>query len=197
MKTFFVLLIFSLSAISSYTQELRDTSSHLTFKGVPIDGTLDEFVLKMKKGGFEHLESKNGYAVLKGDFASYKGCSVGVSTLKTKDLVDKIVVLFQKQDTWSTLFGNYDNLKNLLTEKYGKPSEVLETFQSTYEPEDDKSKMHAVMFDRCKYITTFEIGKGTIQLSIEHESVIKCFVKLAYFDKINSEKIKKQALDDL
>lgn len=94
-------------------------------------------------------------------------------------------------------FSNYDNLKRLLTEKYGKPNEVVEKFQSSIETEDDKSKMYEVKFDRCKYITTFETEKGTIQLSIEHEGVSKCFVRLAYLDKINGETIKKQALDDL
>jgi hypothetical protein len=84
-----------------------------------------------------------------------------------------------------------------LTEKYGKPSSNEEKFQSYSEPKDDGSKMHQVQFDKCKYHTTYETGKGTIQLSIEHDGVTSCFVKLAYFDKINSEKIKKEALDDL
>lgn len=104
MKVIFALFIFTISTITSFSQELRDTSKHLTFKGVPIDGTLDEFVLKMKKSGFEHIGTEKGYAFLQGDFASYKGCSVGVSTLKAKDLVSKIVVLFQNHETWSALF---------------------------------------------------------------------------------------------
>ena len=54
-----------------------------------------------------------------------------------------------------------------------------------------------VKFDNCKYYTTYETEKGSIQLSIEHDGVRRCFVKLAYFDKINSDTIKKEALDDL
>ncbi len=117
-------------------------------------------------------------------------------TLKAKDLVSKIVVLFQNQETWSALSGDYFNLKSLLSEKYGKPSEVVENFQSSI-GDDDKYKMYNVGLDRCKYKTTFETGKGTIQLSIEHEGLSKCFVRLDYLDKINGETIKKQALDDL
>jgi len=71
--------------------------------------------------------------------------------LKQKDLVHKIGVLFQEKDTWSTLSGNYFDLKQMLTEKYGKPSNVVEKFDTRTEPRDDGSKMHEVKFDGCKY----------------------------------------------
>ena len=91
-----LLLVFLLLAIifTSFSQTKSDTSRHLTFKGVPIDGTLADYILKMKKSGFTHKGTKDGVAVLEGDFASYKKCIVGVSTLKQKDLVSKIVVFF-------------------------------------------------------------------------------------------------------
>ena len=196
MKTIFTSLLFTLTVMNSFAQTKSDSSKHLTFKGVPIDGTLNEYVLKMKKSGFTHTGTKDGIALLKGDFASYKNCIVGVSTLKQKDLVSKIAVMFPDRDTWSSLSSNYFNLKELLTEKYGDLSESVEEFQS-YTPEDDGSKMIQVNLGACKYYTTYETAKGTIQLSIEYDGVTRCFVKLAYFDKINSEAVKKQALDDL
>jgi hypothetical protein len=180
-----------------FAQINSDTSKHLSFKGVPLDGTLDQYVLKMKQNGFTHVSTNDGVAMLQGDFAGYKDCYVGVSTLKQKDLVHKIVVAFPDRDTWSTLSGNYFNLKEMLTEKYGKPSEVVEKFDRQSEPRDDKSKMYEVQFDRCKYYSTWEIDKGQIQLSIDHNNVTSCFVNLVYFDKINSAAIKKQAIDDL
>jgi hypothetical protein len=193
-----LLLVFLLLAIifTSFSQTKSDTSRHLTFKGVPIDGTLADYILKMKKSGFTHKGTKDGVAVLEGDFASYKKCIVGVSTLKQKDLVSKIVVFFPDRETWSALSSNYFNLKELLTEKYGKPSESVEEFQS-YTPDDDGSKLTVVQLGACKYSTTYETEKGSIQLTIEHDGVTRCFVKLAYFDKLNGDTIKKQALDDL
>jgi len=182
--------------MTSFAQVKQDTSKHLTFKGVPIDGTLAEYVSKMKKSGFIHKGTKNGISILEGDFASYKNCIIGVSTLKQKDLVSKIAVIFPDRETWSSLSSNYFNLKELLTEKYGEPSESEEEFQS-YTPDDDGSKMIQVQLGACKYYATYETEKGSIQLTIEHDGVTRCFVKLAYFDKINSETVKKQALDDL
>lgn len=196
MKIFLLVFLFLTTSLTSFSQLKSDNSKHLTFKGVPIDGKLADYIIKMKKSGFTHKGTKDGVAILEGDFASYKNCIVGVSTLKQKDLVSKIVVLFPDRETWSALSSNYFNLKELLTEKYGKPSESVEEFQS-YTPEDDGSKLTQVQLGACKYYTTYETEKGSIQLTIEHDDVRSCFVKLAYFDKLNGDTIKKQALDDL
>lgn len=197
MKNTFVALFFSLTSCIGFAQTKTDSSSHLTFKGVPLDGTLDQYVTKMKQTGFSHISTKDGIAILKGDFAGYKDCIVAVSTLKQKDLVHKIGVMFSEKDTWSSLSGNYFQLKEMLTEKYGQPSIEVEKFDMYKEPDDDGTKMFAVKYDNCKYHSFWEIDKGKIQLSIDHDGVTRCFVKLVYFDKVNGEAIKKQALDDL
>lgn len=193
MKKILLSLFLVLTTLISFAQN----TDHLTFKGVPIDGTLDEYVSKMKKSGFSHLGTEDGTAILNGDFAGYKNCHIGVSTLKQKDLVHKIAVIFPDKETWSTLSGNYFDLKKMLTEKYGKPSDVVEKFDGYSQPKDDNSKMYEVKFDRCKYYSIWETENGEIQLSIEHNSVTSCFVRLGYFDRINSEKIKAKAIDDL
>lgn len=172
-----------------------DRNTHLKFKGVPIDGTLKEFVSRMKRKGFKSIGTENGMAILKGDFAAYKECYIYVSTLDNKDLVSRISVIFPNQETWEYLHGDYMNLKELLTEKYGTPSSVTENFQERY-VRDDNSRMYAVKMNRCNYESRFTTEKGEIVLWIEHENV-SCFVALVYKDKINSNIIKETAKDDL
>jgi len=82
MKTEFLTLFISLTTMLTFAQ----TSEHLSFKGIPIDGTLDQYVSKMKQSGFTNLSTKDGTVLLSGDFAGYKNCIVGVSTLKHNDL---------------------------------------------------------------------------------------------------------------
>ena len=191
-------IILSLTVmLMSLTTLAQTESPHLSFKGVPIDGTLNEYVQKMKQKGFTYLGTEDGIALLKGDFAAYKGCTVGVATLKQKDLVSKITVIFPNCETWATLANNYFSLKEMLTEKYGEPVDVKEEFQGYSEPRDDNSRMHEVGMDRCKYITTFETTKGKIQLYIGHNSFSASYVLLSYFDKINGETIRAKAMDDL
>lgn len=64
-------------------------------------------------------------------------------------------------------------------------------------PDDDQMKMIYVQSDRCKYQTSFETSKGSIQLSISHQGYENCFVLLEYFDKINGEVVSNEAMDDL
>ena len=197
MKKVIIAFLLSFSSLISFSQANSDSSKHLTFKGVPLDGTLDQYVNKMKQAGFSHLSTAHGIAMLKGDFAGYKDCIVGVSTLKQKDLVHKIGVIFSEKDTWSTLSSNYFNLKDMLIQKYGNPTEIVEKFDTRTEPKDDNSRMYEVKFDRCKYYSIWESEKGQIQLSIEHNSVISCFIKLLYLDRINNSAMRQKALDDL
>ena len=195
MKTKIILLFLAHFTICSFT--FSQSTDHLVFKGVPIDGTLKEYVAKMVQDGFTNLGTQDGTTLLNGEFAAYKNCTLGVSTLKQKDLVYKIAVTFPKKDTWSTLSGNYFELKEMLTEKYGNPTEVVEKFDSNSQPHDDNDKMHKVEFDNCKYYSVWNTDKGEIKLSIQHESVWRCYIQLTYTDKINSTIIRAKAKGDL
>ena len=50
---------------------------HLSFKGVPIDGTLKAYTDAMIKAGFHYEGTYDGVAALSGDFAGHKGCTIG------------------------------------------------------------------------------------------------------------------------
>ena len=174
----------------------QNDNEHLKFKGVSIDGTLNSFVNKLKAKGFTYVGKQDGVTLLGGDFASYKNCLVGITTYQGKDLVCKVVVIFPNKDTWSALSNNYFTLKELLTQKYGEPTTIIEEFQG-YEPDSDYSKMHKVKFDECKYGSVFETDNGFIELIITHIDIDTCFVMLSYTDKINSETITDSAIEDL
>lgn len=197
MKTFLTTLFCFAVTLTIFAQDNTDTTGHLKFKGVPIDGTLNEYVSKMKQSGFTLIQTEDGFAMLKGDFAAYKDCYLGVATLTGQDLVNKVSVIFPNCETWTTLSTNYFNLKELLTEKYGEPSQVVERFNSNIEPDSNGSKMHEVGLNNCTYFTTFQLENGSIELSIQHEGFALSFVMLSYFDKTNSERVRQKAIDDL
>lgn len=196
MKKFVITAFIVLSTITSYAQVSPENSEHLLFKGVPIDGTLNEYVLKMEENGFTNIGTEDGTVILKGDFASFKNCIIGVATQKQNDLVSQITVEFPKSDTWSSLYSNYTTLKELLSEKYGKPTEIVEKFQLG-SLDNDQIKFSQVRNDGCKYFTTFETDKGKIQLSIDHKGFSSCFVMLSYMDKLNGKSIREKAIEDL
>ena len=194
MRNLIIILAFAFSALQlrAQTQE----NSHLMFKGVPIDGTLSEYVAKMKLNGFTVVASEPGMSMLQGDFAGYKDCFVGVVTMKQKDLVSRIKVLFPDRDDWASLYGNYLNLKEMLTQKYGQPAEVVEEFPSYPYVTDEGLKYMYAQGGKCNYFTAFETPKGRVSLRIDNTDS-KCFISLTYTDKINGEIMKAKAIDDL
>jgi hypothetical protein len=79
MKKTLVSTIVVLAAIISFAQ--TQPSVHFSFKGVPIDGTLSEYVSKMKQIGFSLIGMEDGRAMLQGDFAAYNDCTIGVNKI--------------------------------------------------------------------------------------------------------------------
>ena len=64
------ILFFFLFAVISYTVFAQSASEHLTFKGVPINGTLNEFVSKLKQKGLAHIGNRRGNRNVKRRFCS-------------------------------------------------------------------------------------------------------------------------------
>lgn len=192
MKKLFIVLICVTLFCSVNAQE-----QHLSFKGVPINGTLKEYTNAMVKAGFKSEGiTKDGISLLSGDFAGYKGCIIGVSTLTNCDVVNRIAVLFPEKETWATLVYDYENLKSMLTKKYGAPDFNREEF-TTYTGDNNGLKMHALNDDQVVWITSFSTELGDIELSIVGGAYCKGHVRLMYFDKVNSDRVEQSAMDDL
>lgn len=159
--------------MASLAQNNTEDNQHMTFKGVPIDGTLNEYVSKMKQDEFTLIEMEDGIATLRGDFAVYKDCRIRVATLKGKDLVSQITVDFPPQQSWTSLSSDYFNLKELFTEKYGDPTESVEKFDSPIEGSDGKRKLLELAMDGCKYYTIYETEKGSIKLTLKNNGIME------------------------
>ena len=190
-------IVVTLFLLMSFTLTFAQSSEHLKFKGVPIDGTLSEYVSKMKQAGFQLVGTDDGVALLEGEFAGYRGCLIAVSTLKSVNVVNTIGVVFPARENWSSLEGDYEHLKSMLTEKYGEPSDVVEEFQGYGDPQTDQEKWINLMTDNYTWYTIFETENGDIQLSLEKGDYGEYFVLLKYFDKINTEAVRSAAMEDL
>lgn len=179
-------------------EPIENDNRHLEFKGIPINGSLKKFVTNMKTAGFKTVGSiSNGTATLKGDFAGYKDCRLYVQTIDGADIVSTIVVQFPECDRWEHLYGDYKDLKEMLTQKYGKPYSVREKFQGYIGIETDDAKMLQVGKGDCKYESEFRTEKGKIILWIEPMEYDSGCVCLQYSDKINSGVVKQKAIEDL
>lgn len=192
MKRFITTLAFLIIMGGIMAQE-----EHLSFKGVPINGTLKQYTAAMVKAGFKSEGTQDGLSLLSGDFAGFKNCIVGVSTLKNCDVVNRIAVLFPEKDTWSALIGDYEHLKDLLIEKYGDPDIVRENF-TKYHGNDSGLKLYAVNDGEIEWFAVFSTDLGDIELTLVGGTIgYKARVRLSYWDAKNSETVRQNALDDL
>lgn len=190
---FAIMLCISMSAFCQ--------NAHLSFKGVPIDGTLTEYVNKMKAAGFTHLGTEDGIALIQGDFAGYKNCTIGVQTLKPRNLVHEITVVFPSQEKWQNLENDYIKIKEMLTTKYGAPSKSKEEFVKTpvyMDLDKDDDKMAELRDDRCEYYSVFTLENGRISLQLRYTGYpYFAHIQLWYTDKANESVIEADAMNDL
>lgn len=184
-----VLLALLFGAVSAQNE-------HLNFKGVPIDGCSKDFVKNIQSKGFEIVRNSEGLLSLRGVFCGKPNCIVIVNTLEEEDVVSAVNVLFERENTWHALSNNYDTLKNMLTEKYGDPVEVKESFVNLYS-EEDFLKITRLQANDCEWRSVFETGVGQIVLSIVYNLEYGSHVKLEYRDRINGMKSRAAAIEDL
>ena len=199
--------------------KIIDDGTHLIFNNVPINGSLKNYVAQMEKKNFRiyverdmfdlegdeetkeqkekreqkaKLEAyKEGKAMMVGDFADFKKCSLYVETLANKDLVYKIQVQFQYVSEWEKKKENYFHLKQLLTKKYGAPTSCTEKLKP--ETMENYDINNSFTKGKSKYETIYKTDKGDITLYINKHY----YLILEYLDKKNSELITEHALEEL
>lgn len=171
-------------------------TSHLTFKGVPICGSLKEFSNKMVAKGLTLVGSTKEGVVFSGSFTTYSRCSIVATVVPPSNEVTNVLVMFPNNDEWSDLESNYFSIKSMLQEKYGDSKECVEEFEGSV-PKDDYSKMLAVRLDKLKCQTIYEVEGGSIVLMITKGSAGEPVVVLNYHDGVNDEQNRKRALEDL
>ena len=127
----------------------------LTFKGIPITGTLSAFSDKLVKAGFK----KNGNSSFTGDFAGYSGCRI---TVVGNNPVNEVRVDFPVISDWDTLEKAYDSLQASLTQKYG------------IEPKTSSGSN----------VATYDLPNGTITLDADVRDNASWHVILIYANEV-------------
>lgn len=159
-----------------------------------MEGTLQEFTDKLAAKGFTPVKIQDDISLLEGEFAGYKDCSIWANTDKSGTIF-MVCVFLPEMETWRELELCYMNFKSMLSEKYGEPEDCVEEFQYSY-ADDDRTKLHELKMDRCKYYSVFSCDNGYIRLDIDHQGSY-CWVTLSYFDNENQDKRREQNMDDL
>lgn len=106
-----------------------------------------------------------------------------------------VSVVFEEEEYWSYLANAYRQIKNMLIEKYGAPSQEVELIKAA--SNTDMSYMYALEQGDCEWATTFSTDLGDIQINIISLPYSRGTVMLKYYDKKNSDNVRSVAMDDL
>lgn len=188
MKHFLITLCVLLVSITTNAEE------HLSFKGIPIEGSIMSFCQQLKTKGFVQLGQENNTYFFKGDFTG-RPATVYVVATDNGQNVFTVAVFFEKSDSWNMLVSTYDHYKDLYIEKYGQPIQCVE-----YNPsrrDINSSLMYELMQGRVTYYSLFEVPGGAIQLSIEQASFGDGQVMIKYQDSQNISAKRKSDLDEI
>ena len=173
-------------------------NNHLTFKGIPITGTLENFAQKMEAKGFKKTFSGEIGAEFEGVFAGYSDCKIYVIKIPNRNIVHKVVVFLPPKSSWARLEEEYNQFKGMLTNKHGEPALQSETFKEGTSVVSDLSKMSSLKAGNCDYWTEWVADNGVIKVDISPTGdTDDGRIELAYFDKINDALAKKAKEDDL
>lgn len=168
---------------------------HLSFKGIPIEGSMTAFCQKLKAKGFTSIGSENNLTLFTGDFTG-RNATVGVTATDDGKDVFAVVVLFDPSGEWNALVNTYDYYKDLYTRKYGKPSISKEKNPAL--SDSNTALMAEVHQGTVVYGSAWEVTGGNIQLSIEKSSgVYKGMVMIRYRDSQNVEAKIQNDLNDI
>ncbi len=211
MKKITLLAAFCLFAIFAFAQ--NPALNVPKFKGIEITGTVDQFGTKLASQGFKLLSKEANTYLYTGRFAGQDDCLIYLLPVENTNNIASVSVMFgvkiseygsiYSYETWEELIEDYNNLKDLLTEKYGQPTEQNEGFaQDVYVP-DSYFKLHAVKEGQCEYYAEWgdeDVDKMVVNLSIRGgKSMGKAIVvvKLQYDNVDKNKDARKEILEDL
>lgn len=165
---------------------LAQEPEHLSFKGIPIEGSMTAFCQKLKAKGFTSIGRDNNISLFTGDFTG-RNATVGVTATDDGKNVFAVVVLFDTSGEWNTLVNTYDYYKDLYTRKYGEPT-ISREENSAYD-DSNTVLMYKLYEGTVVYGSVWKVKGGDIQLSIEKSSagIYEGMVVIRYRDSQNVE----------
>lgn len=191
LKKFIVVAVLSFLVVGN----VWAIEERLTFKGIPIEGSLASFTLQLKTKGFTQISKEKTVNLFKGNFT---GKTAIIEVMATQDgkSVQSVFVHLDPSGDWNTLESTYDYYKSLYTKKYGRPISHVEKNPARSEKNDDLMK--ELMNGKVRYVSTWEVSGDKIELSIiKAEEPGQGTVIIRYRDTVSDENKIKKALEDI
>lgn len=187
MKRIITFLLVCLIGLTAYSQE------HLKFKGIEIDGKIEQMAKKLEAAGFECTSPDK--SSFKGVFAG-REASISVFT-NMVDNVYRIAVSYDMSNTpWRAIKTEMVVFEENLTKKYGAPTSAIYEFDRHY-ADGSGREINGFMMERNHWSTNWEIETGNIGIMFAQGKMTPPMIIIYYQDKLNYQVQEEQIYDDL
>lgn len=159
------------SNMSNRSTVTPNGGEHFEFKGVTINGGVQDVADSLMKQGYEFIDGGDDGILLGGKFAGIENCQILVSgSIHTKQTYS-VSVFTPTMNTWWSVKADYDRIKEMLQKKYGRPTNRTEFFNDPYE-EGDGYELSALSSGYGIYATNYSSKNGEIGVIITGEGQI-------------------------
>ena len=205
-----------LLAIFLFTASLCAQNAALTvpkFKGIEITGTVDQFGSQILSQGFTFVGKQSYGSIYLGRFAGMDDCFVILVPVENSNDIASVNVMIglkiseygdvYSYETWEKLLGDYEDLKELLTKKYGEPTEQNAGFSKDASTSSSFMKLYAVKDGQSEYYAEWgdpDIDKMVVRISIAGGKSMGfdcAVIVLTYWNVEKSKDSEKEIIDDL
>ena len=191
MKKFIAFILFAIICVMCASAQ----DEGLVFKGVPIGGELSSFISKLKSKDFTLIEKDGCRALLTGKFTGQNVKLLVVSTDSDK-MVYGLGAIFDEIDTWQTILSQYENYKDLYTEKYGEPVQCIETYGNSVYSANSQINHIGLESGEIVYKSVFMTKKGSIIIEIENGQSYRSFNLAILYRYEDNIKAHREAMKD-
>lgn len=161
-------------------------TKHLEFEGVPINGSVDDFLYELPRENYEVWQERVTEITLKAIAGVYKDWFISVGFIPESKFVYKVDGwLLSNDDDKIDILSEYEDQKKRLIDTYGNPSYSEEKFSIDSVLVDSVVSNGSVQLKyetnkRYNYKTEFELPLGIVRLCLNS------YLKVEYIDSANS-----------
>ena len=166
----------------------------LKFKGIPIEGNINEFKTKLIDAGYKAytIADKEVYA---GQFIK-EPCSIVLEPTNDNQIASVMVIFSTKYQSWKSLDDAFQTLKEALIQKYNCSNNDIDEVLEWIKLEDafsDSSKMQSLTSEQCNHILKLRVQGGFISLAKTPAATLS----ITYFSNKSAKQYNQEKYEDL
>jgi len=154
--------------------------NHLKFLDIPINGSIESFSKQLENKGLDKVYE----TIFIGSFGEYNDALFFITENEKTKNVCEVCVYFYFSDSFSDLIWNYEQIKKVLSKKYGTKYNEVNNF-TEYKHQSGKENLERFKEGSYKIFCQWELNNGLIELGFNLLEEDEMYIAILYRDFAN------------